>query len=83
VEWYDLGESSHDSGLYVTPGRSLEQTYDRILVKGILDHLLRMVSRMYKITRNIDFAFLHRIKVREEFYRLTDRVSFTAPFWTI
>jgi hypothetical protein len=49
----------------------------------MLDHLLRMVRRTYKSTRNIDFAFLHKIKVREEFYRLTDRVGFTAPFWTI
>jgi hypothetical protein len=39
VEWYDSGESSHDSGLYVPPGRSLEQTYGHILVQDMLDHL--------------------------------------------
>jgi tetrahydromethanopterin S-methyltransferase subunit G len=42
-----------------------------------------MASRMYESTHNIDFAFLHRIGVREEFYRLTGRVDFTAPLWTI
>jgi hypothetical protein len=42
-----------------------------------------MTSRTYESTRSIEFTFLHSIGVREEFYRLTGRVSFTAPFWTI
>jgi ATHILA ORF-1 family len=49
----------------------------------MLDHLPRMASRTYESTCSIDFAFLHRIRVREEFFRLTGRVGFTAPFWTI
>jgi hypothetical protein len=46
----------------------------------MLNHLPRMANRTYESTRNIDFSFLHRIGVREEFFRLTDRVGFTAPF---
>jgi hypothetical protein len=57
--------------------------YDRIPVQGMLDHLPRMVSRTYESTRSIDFAFLHRIGVYEEFYRPTGRARFTTPFWTI
>jgi hypothetical protein len=49
----------------------------------MLHHLPRMASRTYESTRNIDFTFLHRIGVREEFFRLMGRVDFTAPFWTI
>jgi hypothetical protein len=61
----------------------MEQTYGRIPVQGMLNHIPRMVSRTYESTRNIDFAFLHRIGVREEFFMLMGRVSFTTPFWTI
>jgi hypothetical protein len=49
----------------------------------MVDHLSRMASRTYESTGNIDFTFLHSIGVREEFFSLTSRVSFTAPFWTI
>jgi hypothetical protein len=56
VKWYDSGESSHDSGLYIPPGGSLEQTYGRIPVQGMLDHLPRMAGRTYESTRNIDFT---------------------------
>jgi hypothetical protein len=83
VEWYDSGESSHDSEFYIPPGGPLEQTYGRIPIQGMLDHLSRMASRTYESTHSIDFAFLHRIGVREEFFRLTSRVGFTIPFWTI
>jgi hypothetical protein len=83
VDWYDLGESSHDSGLYVPPDGSLEKMYDRIPVQDMLDHLSRMVSHTYESTRSIDFAFLHRIGVHEEFYKLTGKTRFTTPFWTI
>jgi hypothetical protein len=82
-EWYGSWESSHDSGLYISPGGSLEQMYGRIPVQGMLDNLPWTASRTYKSTHNIDFAFLHRIGVHEEFYRLTGKVIFTAPFWNI
>jgi hypothetical protein len=79
-EWYDSGESSHDSGLYIPPGGPLEQIYGSIPVSSMLDHLPRMANYTYESTRGINLAFLHRIGVREEFFRLTDRVGFTAPF---
>jgi hypothetical protein len=83
VEWYDSGESSHDSRFYIPPEGPLEQTYGRILIQGMLDHFPRMASRAYESTHNIDFASLHMIGVREEFFRLMGRAGFTAPFWTI
>jgi hypothetical protein len=46
----------------------------------MLNHLSWMANHTYEITHDIDFAFLYRIGVREEFFRLTDRVDFTAPF---
>jgi hypothetical protein len=80
VVWYDSGEFSHDLGLYVPPGGPQEQTYSRIPVQGMLDYISRMMSRTYESIRSIDFAFLHMIGVRKEFFRLTGRVGFTAPF---
>jgi hypothetical protein len=55
----------------------------RILIQGMLDHFPRMASRTYESTHNIDFASLHMIGVREEFFRLMGRAGFTASFWTI
>jgi ATHILA ORF-1 family len=49
----------------------------------MLDNLPRTANRTYESTHNIDFAFLHRIGVHEEFYRLTGKVILTAPFWNI
>jgi hypothetical protein len=46
----------------------------------MLDYISRMMSRTYESIRSIDFAFLHMIGVRKEFFRLTGRVGFTAPF---
>jgi hypothetical protein len=83
VEWYDSGESSHDSKLYVPPRGPLELIYCRILIHGMFDHFSQMANHTYEITRSIDFAFLQRIGVREDFRRLTGSVRFTFPFWTI
>jgi hypothetical protein len=46
----------------------------------MINHLPRMPNRTYESTRSIDFAFLHMIGVREEFFRLMDSVGFIAPF---
>jgi hypothetical protein len=75
--------SGTTQGSHLTTPNFIYLPEGRILIQGMLDHLSRMASRTYESTRSIDFAFLHRIGVREEFFRLTSRVGFTIPFWTI
>jgi hypothetical protein len=83
ISWYDSCESSHDSGQYVPHGVWYEDMYYHISIQGMLDNFSKLMNHMYKSTCTIDFGFLHMIEVRDDFLRLTSKVRFTYPFWTI
>jgi hypothetical protein len=49
----------------------------------MLDNFSHMVNRTYESTCSIDFVFLQRIGVREDFLCLITKEGFTYQFWTI